>query len=334
MEYQGRFNNDYISNDGESYITKYSLNNMDKKLPLRVLSQSDWIHWKEYGFVIVKDAITKGHAESILDTACDFQGVDRNNLDSFYQEKHFDNDLEQQLHIYGFIEMYQHQLLWDARQNERVYNAFVDIWDTEELWTTLDRVNVNPPNVRNRSRSLIPQTDRGFDISLHWDVETTNRYKPQRVQGIIALNDFTDEVGGFQCSPSLFSQYDEWVKTQPDNRDPVRPTIDTDEYPIIIPKLSAGDLLIFNGWLAHGVGPNSSDKDIRACQYLSMMPALNHNEKLRESRIESWKSLKTPCWNSTLIGDKYKHESERYNKATLTPLGEKLLGLKTWEAGL
>ena len=27
----------------------------------------------------------------------------------------------------------------------RVYDAFVDIWDREDLWVTIDRANLNPP---------------------------------------------------------------------------------------------------------------------------------------------------------------------------------------------
>jgi hypothetical protein len=63
-----------------------------------------------------------------------------------------------------------------------------------------------------------------------------------------------------------------------------------------------------------------------------MMPALESHEELRRSRVESWRTLSTPDWNATLVGDADKHESLRYGRAELTELGEKLLGKTSWNA--
>jgi hypothetical protein len=65
-------------------------------------------------------------------------------------------------------------------------------------------------------------------------------------------------------------------------------------------------------------------------QYLSMMPALEEHEELRTSRVESWRTLSTPDWNATLVGDATKHESLRYGSAELDGLGRRLLGLDAW----
>ena len=99
---------------------------------------------------------------------------------------------------------------------------------------------------------------------------------------------------------------------------------------MVRPALKAGDLLIWNGLLAHGVARNTSPDGVRAVQYLSMMPALESHRELRRSRVDSWRDLSTPDWNKTLVGDATKHESLRYGTATLTDLGEKLLGLRSW----
>jgi hypothetical protein len=40
--------------------------------------------------------------------------------------------------------------------------------------------------------------------------------------------------------------------------------------------------------------------------------------------------MSTPDWNATLLGDVFRHESQRYDTAELTELGEKLLGLRSW----
>ncbi|MEU1303736.1 phytanoyl-CoA dioxygenase family protein [Streptomyces shenzhenensis] len=320
----------YFSADGETYLAQTPLRHLDKSRPLRVLSEEDFAFWQTYGYVVVRNALTPGAAKSLLEFAWEFQGLDPDRPETWYAEREFRSDLDRDLHVYGFVEAYHHQLIWDSRQTQRVYDAFVDVWDCEELWVTLDRLNLNPPNRGNRSRSLIAPTDEGFDIELHWDVDSTLGVLPQRVQGIIALNDTQPELGGFQCAPELFRRFEEWRIAQPADRDPIRPAIDRSEFPVVRPDLQAGDLLIFNGLLAHGVAPNASDNGVRAVQYLSMMPALEEHATLRNSRVESWRTLSTPDWNGTLLGDATRPEALRYGQATLDDLGRKLLGQEPW----
>jgi Phytanoyl-CoA dioxygenase (PhyH) len=321
----------YFSSDGETYLARTPLRDLTKSLPLRVLSEADFAHWQAYGYVVVREAISRAAAHRLLDFCWEFQGLSPDHPDDWYRERAFRSDLEQELYIYGFVEAYHHQLIWDSRQTQRVYDAFVDVWDCEQLWTTLDRLNLNPPNVRNRDRALIAPADSGFDINLHWDVDTTLSVPPQRVQGIIALTDTEPGLGGFQCSPELFHRFERWKAGQPADRDPIRPGTDRAEFPVVRPELAAGDLLIWNGLLAHGVAPNTSAKGVRSAQYLAMMPALESYGELRDSRVGSWRRLGTPDWNATLVGDAARHESQRYGTAELTGLGERLLGLTPWE---
>ncbi|MEC3995799.1 YbiU family protein [Actinacidiphila sp. DG2A-62] len=322
----------YFSADGETYLAPTALRDLRKTRKLRVLSDEDFAFWQKYGYVVVEQAIPAAAAGELLDFAWDFQGLDPDRPETWYQEREFRSDLERELHIYGFVEAYHHQLIWNSRQTQRVYDAFVDVWDCEELWVTLDRLNLNPPNVKTRDRALIAPTERGFDIRLHWDIDTTLEDLPQRVQGIIALADTKPDMGGFQCSPELFHRFDQWKAGQPADRDPIRPNTDPDEFPVVRPDLKAGDLLIWNGALAHGVAPNLSADGVRSAQYIAMMPALESHEELRRSRVESWRTLSTPDWNATLVGDADKHESLRYGRAELTELGEKLLGKTSWNA--
>ncbi|MGW1773499.1 phytanoyl-CoA dioxygenase family protein [Streptomyces sp. NPDC002104] len=321
----------YFSADGESYLAQSTLRELKKSRPLRVLSEEDFAHWQTYGYVIVREAVPARVAQRLLDFTWEFQGLDPDRPDSWYEDRPMRSELDRQLHVYGFVEAYHHQLLWDNRQAQRVYDAFVDVWDCEELWVTQDRLNLNPPNVKNRDRALIEPTDRGFDIELHWDIDTTLGVPPQRVQGIIALNETRAESGGFQCCPELFRRFEEWKAGRPADRDPLRPDVDRTEYPVVRPDLYPGDLLIWNGLLAHGVARNGSADQVRAVQYLSMMPALEEHERLRRSRVESWRHLRTPRWNRTLVGDPVLHESKRYPTAELNALGSRLLGLTSWQ---
>ena len=45
----------------------------------------------------------------------------------------------------GMVEVYNNQYLWNNRQTQKVYDAFVDVWGTEKLWVTIDRANLNLP---------------------------------------------------------------------------------------------------------------------------------------------------------------------------------------------
>jgi hypothetical protein len=294
----------YFSRDGESYLAETPLRALRKTQKLRVLSEDDFAFWQKYGYVVVRQAVPADDARRLLDFAWDFQGLDPVRPETWYPERDFASDLERDLYI----------------------------WDCDELWVSLDRLNLNPPNVGNRDRALIPATERGFDIDLHWDVDTTLDVLPQRVQGIIALTDSRPELGGFQCSPELFHQFDRWRIAQPAGRDPIRPNTDRSEFPVISPELHPGDLLIWNGLLAHGVLPNRSADAVRAVQYLTMMPALPTHERLVSSRVRSWRELRTPEWNATLTGDPIRHESERYAAPELSTLGRRLLGVEPWPA--
>ncbi len=198
-----------------------------------------------------------------------------------------------------------------------MYDAFVDIWGTEKLWVTIDRANLNFP--------IRPGFEyKGF---IHWDYDPET--KPQNVQGVLAVADQDDEeMGGFQCIPELFRTYDTWKLTQPDDRDHFKP--DTTGFEIVKVKMNAGDLLIFNHLEPHGIRPNRSSNKVRIAQYISMMPAEEDNEPLRQWRIASWKDRIAPE-GYAFPGDPRNWEKTKYGTAELSELGKKLLGLEKWD---
>jgi hypothetical protein len=197
-----------------------------------------------------------------------------------------------------------------------VHAAFADIWGTEKLWANIDRANLNFP--------LRPGFEyKGF---IHWDYDPET--KPQNVQGVLALADQTDEtMGGFQCIPDLFKTYDTWKLTQPADRDHFKP--DTTGFNIVKVKMEAGDLLIFNSSQPHGIRPNNSGNKVRIAQYVSMMPAQDDNEELRQWRINSWKNREA-MQGYAFPGDPLEREKKN-PVAELSSLGRKLLGLDKWD---
>lgn len=311
---KANFHEDIPGNPSTATSSKISLNDRSSGKPLRILSEEDWEFWKHEGYIVVKNAVPSDQVERLVNLIWEFEEKEPDKPETWYTPALREIQMKE-LTNSGMVEIYNHQFLWDNRQYPKIYEAFVDIWGTEKLWVTIDRANLNVP-VREGHEF------KGF---IHWDYDPET--KPVNVQGVLALSDQTDEkVGGFQCIPELYRTYDTWKLTQPLNRDRFKP--DISGFNLVKVKLEPGDLLIFNSLLPHGIRPNHSDK-VRIAQYLSMMPAEEDNEELRDWRISSWKNRRAPE-GYAFPGDPRNWELTRYKTAELSELGKKLLGLKNW----
>ncbi|GIS60908.1 MAG: hypothetical protein CM1200mP2_31330 [Planctomycetaceae bacterium] len=114
--------------------------------------------------------------------------------------------------------------------------------------------------------------------------------------------------------------FPEWVKTQPDDRNPHRP--DLAELEVETIETRAGDLLIWNSQLPHGVSPNQSDRP-RLAQYISMSPA---QEQRRGPAMadQSWMHRMPPT--AILSGDPARGKTARNDRCVVT-VGTKAVGL-------
>jgi hypothetical protein len=308
-----------IRRDSHQTSTKVStqLKDIHKTLPLRVLSKADFEHWQTRGYVIVRDAVPADHVERLKALLWEFEEKDPKDSSTWYTPQRRDHIMKE-LNGTGMVEIYNHQYLWDNRQLPRVYDAFVDIWDMEELWVSIDRANLNPP------KKVKGANQNGF---IHWDSDTSLDPLPIGVQGVLSLVKQDGDVGGFQCIPELFYDFDNWVKTQPADRDPMHP--DTTGLTITNIEMEPGDLMIFNTLLAHGVRPNHSDNRVRMAQYISMFPANEDDAVERATRVDMWRNLEHPR-RDAFPGDPRDWEKKHAKTAKLTELGEKLLGLRSW----
>ena len=244
------------------------LKDIQKTLPLRVLSEADWQHWITKGFVVVRSAVSREQCEAVAHMLWQFLEMDPADPTTWYKPRLREHKMTE-LNGTGMVEVYNHQSLWDTRQNRRVYDAFVDIWDREDLWVAIDRANLNPPNRQARAERRTPGFRPGGFI--HFDIDVSRRPLPVAVQGVLSLRKGGGDIGGFQCVPSVFAGIDDWWAKQPAGANPFKP--DVTGHAIENIELDAGDMLIFNSQLAHGVRPNVSENDVRMAQYISMFPA-------------------------------------------------------------
>src|SRR6478735_783592 len=311
----GNAHKDIPGNPSTAKSSTVKLNDRSNGEPLRVLSEADWNFWTDNGYIVIKNAVPREQALATANFLWEFEEKDPNDPGTWYAPPRAEMKMKELTNT-GMVEVYNNQYLWNNRMTQRVYDAFRDIWGTDKLWVTIDRANLNFP--------IRPGFEyKGF---IHWDYDPET--KPQNVQGVLALADQTDEnMGGFQCLPELFRSYDTWKLTQPDDRDHFKP--DTTGFTPTKVKLNAGDLMIFNSSQPHGIRPNLSGNKVRIAQYISMMPAEEDNEPLRQWRVTSWRDRVAPE-GYAFPGDPRGWEKTKYGTAELSPLGRKLLGLDKW----
>ncbi|MEM6769621.1 MAG: phytanoyl-CoA dioxygenase, partial [Bacteroidota bacterium] len=111
---------------------------------LRVLSMEDWAFWQHHGYVVIKQAVPREQAKATADFLWEFEDKDPTDPATWYAAPRAEMKMKE-LAGTGMVEVYNNQHLWNNRQTQRVYDAFVDIWGTEKLWVTIDRANLNFP---------------------------------------------------------------------------------------------------------------------------------------------------------------------------------------------
>ena len=286
---------------------------------MAVLSKEDWSFWQENGYVVIPNAVQQENLDRMVETIWQFLDMDPDDSETWYKYKPYTrDDRSSPISGAGMVEMYQHQALWDNRQHPKIHQAFSEIWDDGRLWVSIDRANMKPPARDDRP-------EWGHQGMIHWDVDTSEQPIRFGVQGVLYLTDTAENQGGFQCVPGFNNTFEEWVKTQPEDRNPHQPDLADLQVKSIAGK--AGDLLIWHRLLAHGNGHNTSDKP-RLAQYITMSPAPKDSEEARQGRIKAWQERR-PL--SNWPGDSRDWEHERQEPAVLTELGRKLLGVDLWE---
>ena len=273
------------------------------------MTDEDFTFWSENGYVVLHDVVPAQNLEAVINDVWDFLGMDPDDPDDWYRLPARKG---------GMVEMYQTQGLWDNRQHPRVHQAFAEIWGTPKLWVSMDRANCKPPNRDD-------QPAWSHEGMVHWDVDTSKRPIPFGVQGVLYLEDTAQDQGTFQCVPGFHREFEDWVRAQPEDRNPRHPDLAGLEVEKIPGK--AGDLLIWHRLLPHGNSANTSDRP-RLAQYISMSPANDTDEQAAQQRVTMWKQRLHPQ-GSAFPGDERRWE-ENNAPAELTPLGRRLLGLDRW----
>ncbi len=166
---------------------------------------------EQNGYVIVPGVVPAENLRAVVDDIWSHVGADPGDRESWYKPGIVAST--------GMVEMYHRQSMWNNRQHPRVHEVFSEVHGTDRLWVSIDRVNLKPP-----ADPAHPEHDhKGF---IHWDTDTSLYPNiPFRVQGVLALTDTDESMGGFQAIPEMYRDLSGWISRQPADRDPRRPDL-------------------------------------------------------------------------------------------------------------
>ena len=214
-----------------------------------VLSEADHAHFAEHGYVVIPDAVPPEQCRAAAAAVWEAVGDEP---DSWYGT----GELQRKI----MVGLYQHEALEANRCSYRIHRAFAELWGSERLRYTTDRVSFNPPE---RPDHLFQGPD------IHWDVEFDQIPLPFGLQGLLYLTDTAAEQGAFACVPGFHRRFDEWYAELPEGSDPNAQDFDAWGLKPIAGR--AGDFILWHHALPHGPTPNRHHLP-RLVQYIKLYP--------------------------------------------------------------
>ena len=271
-------------------------------------SQLDQAFWEENGYVIIRDVVSPKNIKYALKAIWEFSGMDSNDPGT-WNSPH--------LHLH-FVDIFQHQALWNNRQSPRIHRAFAKIWRTEKLWVSFSPTSINLP-----TRQALPKR-----WQLHWDMSLKQPFD-FGVGGVLYLTDTTENQGALTLVPGFHNYIEKWLDSLPSETNPTEEDLHSlGSKPI---AANAGDLIIWHKFLPHGASSNTTNTP-RLVQYIGMSPVSSTiwpgdcYQDARDCRIKAWQERR-----AGFDGDRLEKESQMGQTAALSSLGRKLLGLDCWD---
>ncbi|KAF2328629.1 phytanoyl-CoA dioxygenase family protein [Flavobacterium ginsenosidimutans] len=216
-----------------------------------VLSEQDLDFWKENGYLVVKNAISKEDCEATQKAIWEYLNMDPNEKESWYKRHEEQKGL--------MLNFSDHETLNRNRFSPKVKKAYEQLYGTTNIYKTIDKVSFNPPETENFTFLGSP---------LHWDMSLK---KPLvfDLQGLLYLTDCEENDGAFHCVPGFHNQINQWLDELEPHENPREKAIQTLKAKPIIGN--AGDFIIWHNALPHCATPNKGENP-RMVQYLTYLP--------------------------------------------------------------
>jgi hypothetical protein len=278
---------------------------------MSIFSAAELEGWERDGYVVLRNAVTQDQVDAVVDAMWAFLEMDRATPADWYAWPAWHRPRS------GMVQLFHDQSMWDVRQTPRIHAAFAELYGTERLLVSLDRLNMNPP--------ALPHDD--YQGNIHWDIDPLAWPEPLKCGGVLCLADTSADQGGFQCVPGSHRRVAQIVAEIPPGRPLRLPEVPAGEI-VPIPG-NAGDLIIWNVGLLHSSSRNRTDRP-RVAQYVTMVPEHYVPEAERQERIEHWRHNTPPYNEQGFVADPRGIEQAKGAPAQLTDLGRRLLGLDAW----
>lgn len=276
-----------------------------------IFSQEQLEFWNKNGYIVLSNAVPQHFLDAVVDATWEFLEMRKEEPSDWYNWPGWHKPRS------GMVQMFHHQAMWDVRQYPRIHQAFSELYETEKLWVSLDRLNMNPP--------ALPEDD--WEGVIHWDIDPSIHPSPLKVGGVLCLTDTSETQGGFQCIPGSHLKVQEIRASIPEGHFQRTPIIDKRDIQSVPGK--AGDLIIWNYWLLHSNSRNRTNTP-RLAQYITMTPVDYHAQEERDFRVKVWRNNLVPYNQNEYGEDPRKIEVSKNIPAELTELGRKLLGDLQW----
>ena len=217
-----------------------------------VLSEEDLAHFEEHGYVVIPDAVPPEQYQAAAAAVYEAVGASPDDPESWYR-------LNERRKLI-MVELYQHPALAANRGSYRIHRAFAQLWGSEALRCSFDKVSFSAPE----------REDYPFQgPHIHWDVEFDRVPLPFGLQGLLYLTDTAANQGAFACVPGFHHRFDEWYAQLPPEADPNKQDFEAWGLKPIAGR--AGDFILWHHALPHGPTPNSHHLP-RLVQYIKLYP--------------------------------------------------------------
>jgi ectoine hydroxylase-related dioxygenase (phytanoyl-CoA dioxygenase family) len=216
-----------------------------------VLTIEDLAFWNQNGYLVVKNVISKEDCENTRNAIWEFLEKSIEDEQSWYKQHPEQSGM--------MVHFSNHPTLNANRNSPRIKKAYEQLYQTNAIYKTIDKVSFNAPITNNYS---FKGSDLHWDVSLHLPI-------PYRLQGLIYLSDCAENEGAFHCVPGFHNEIEQWMKNLPENVNPREYALQTLKPIPIVGE--AGDMVIWHQALPHCATANYG-KTPRMVQYMTYFP--------------------------------------------------------------
>jgi hypothetical protein len=224
---------------------------IEENLEANILTEEDFEFWEKNGYLVLKNAISMKDCEKTKEAILEYLSAKMDEPSTWYTNHEAKEGL--------MVLFTKHSTLEKNRNSAKIKKAYEQLYKTDQLYKTIDKVSFNPPET-------IYYSFKGS--ALHWDVSLQPPI-PFRLQGLLYLTDVEANSGAFHCVPGFHNQINSWLDSLPENSNPREMAVKELKPTPVIGK--AGDFIIWHQALPHCATPNTSNLP-RMVQYLTYFP--------------------------------------------------------------